>query len=97
MDVDPGTSTPFYFHFLFTDRFFSDIPSSSVPVCLLPYSHVPGMQFTSPLFLKAVSVISKQQLNVANTSSLATSHEKNFTKPGKFFFILLFASDLSYS
>jgi hypothetical protein len=68
MDVDPGTFINAC-HFLSLYSFSTDIPVPSTTVRLLPFSHVPGMSFTSPLFLKAVSVIAKQQ---NSSSSVAT-------------------------
>ena len=87
MDIDPGMSL-FSFHLsLLFIIFFLDVPVASAPVRLLPYSHVPGIAFTSPLFSKAVSVIAKQQSNVANTSSTVFSKKEITGMCSVFFFI----------
>jgi hypothetical protein len=63
------------------------------PVRLLPYSLVPGILHTSPLFFKAVSVIAKQQSTAAATSDSTAafnapaafiSKGKKKNHPGKF-------------
>jgi hypothetical protein len=64
MDIDPGKYPFFLVIFLLFYSFsFSEVhaPATSESVRLLPYSLVPGMAFSSPLFIKAISVISKQQ------------------------------------
>jgi hypothetical protein len=40
--------------------FFTEARASSMPVRLLPFSLVPGITINSPLFLKAVSIVTKQ-------------------------------------
>jgi hypothetical protein len=50
-----------------------DAPSKSSVVRLLPYSFVPGMTFSSPLFLKAVEILSKQQHKAASSKSIAST------------------------
>jgi hypothetical protein len=61
MDVDPGKpSSVFYFNsFSFVSA--SDVQVQSAPVRLLAYSSVPGITLNSRLYIKAVSVIAKQQ------------------------------------
>ena len=49
-------------------------------VRLLPYALVPGMLFTSPLFIKAVSTIAKQQ----SQGPISLPKEKKQVSPGMF-------------
>lgn len=71
-----------------------DVPAHSSTVCL-PYSLVPGMTFSSPLFLKAVSTIAKQQV-----ASSSTQHKEKGNTPidltvegaGKFTFLYTYIS-----
>lgn len=72
-----------------------DVQVNSAPVRLLPYSLVPGMTFNSPLFLKAVSVIAKQQNSSSavptgsvNTPIASTSKGKKKIKSGMFYSFL---------
>jgi len=52
----------FFWYFIFVFLFkISDDQIQSLPVCLLPYSSVPGMSFSSPPYIKAVSTVAKQQ------------------------------------
>jgi hypothetical protein len=70
-----------------------DAQVQSMPVRLLPYALIPGMVLSSPLFLKAISVISKQQAfaptGSANTLALidSSSKGKKKNKSGMFQFI----------
>src|ERR1700679_3701662 len=53
-----------------------DTPERATTVCL-PYSLVPDMTISSPLFLKAVSTIGKQQKpGASSTSTSSTASEK---------------------
>jgi hypothetical protein len=51
-------------------------------VRLLPYSLVPGLLLSSPIFLKAVSVIAKQQHHSQVTATATTSKGKKMDKSG---------------
>ena len=60
MEVDPGMyPVPNSVHTLNIIGL-ADIPASSSTVCL-PYALIPGMNFNSPLFYKALSTLAKQQ------------------------------------
>jgi hypothetical protein len=72
MDVDTGTFIIQYFIFNVL-IFVLEARASSLPVRLLPYSLVPGISFHSPLYLKAVSVISKQKTVSPSTTATSTS------------------------
>jgi len=61
MDVDQGMyRLPSQFLLVIHLFLSTETRASSLPVRLLPFSLVPGITINSPLFLKAVSIISKQ-------------------------------------
>jgi hypothetical protein len=57
----------------------SEVRVPATTVRLLPYSLVPGMMFSSPLFLKAISVISKQQNSNMESSKVQQLKLSEFT------------------
>lgn len=88
MDVDPGTF-PFN-HFIIRKLIiYLDVHVPSAPVRLLPYSSVPGMLTSSPLFFKAVSIIAKQfqspnSSTTTSASPAASAKGKKKDKTGAF-------------
>ena len=83
MDTTPGTTHCFSISCL--PNFLAvDVPARST--VRLPYSLVPGISINSPLFLKAVSTIAKQQsetpATLLSTSDLPADREKPFPNFG---------------
>ena len=87
MDIDPGLLSPFSPILYTTFNIHLDIEHQAAPVRLLPYSLIPGISLSSPLFFKAVSVIAKQQNSPLTTSSASSSKGKK-SQPGKFIHFL---------
>lgn len=88
MDVDPGTSSLSHFYHSKT-HYNLDVHVPSAPVRLLPYSSVPGMLTSSPLFFKAVSIIAKQfqspnSSTTTSASPAASAKGKKKDKTGAF-------------
>ena len=95
MDVDASNGTSLSF-LLYSSHFliiFLDVPSKTLTVRLLPYSLVPGMTLSSPLFIKAVETIAKQQEQPSKkvayvslkSSAASSSKDKKKAPSGEFF------------
>ena len=53
----------------------SEVQNSSTPVHLLPYSCVPGLFLSSPVYFKAVTILSKQQHKTPGSDSTTITKE----------------------
>jgi hypothetical protein len=82
MDVDSSEFASFSLKSMILNCF-SDARASSLPVRLLPFSLVPGIAINSRPFLKAVSVIAKQQETSTNLSRVGNTSSSTSVSKGK--------------